>query len=83
MSFVGPRPGLADQDELIVMRESYGVFDVKPGIPGLAQLRGIDMSTPELLAQTDADMLTRFSVARYLLYILMTALGRGTGDRLK
>lgn len=83
MSFVGPRPGLADQNELVAARESYGVFDVKPGITGLAQLRGIDMSTPELLAKTDADMLTRFSFARYLLYIFMTALGRGTGDRLK
>ncbi len=47
MSLVGPRPGLFNQAELTAARESEGVFDVRPGITGLAQVNDIDMSTPE------------------------------------
>jgi O-antigen biosynthesis protein WbqP len=54
MSLVGPRPCLFNQTELISERASRGVFDVRPGITGLAQIQGIDMSTPKLLAETDS-----------------------------
>jgi len=57
MSLVGPRPCLLNQHELISEREACGVFVVRPGITGLAQIQGIEMSTPELLAITDAKML--------------------------
>ena len=53
MSLVGPRPCLFSQEELIGERERLGVFAVRPGIIGLAQIRGIDMSTPQLLAETE------------------------------
>ena len=81
MSLVGPRPCLFSQEELIRERERLGVFAVRPGITGLAQIRGVDMSTPELLAQTDAEMIASFSLRHYFRYILLTLLGKGSGDR--
>lgn len=83
MSLVGPRPGLTNQTELIVLREKLGVFEVRPGITGLAQINGIDMSTPELLAQTDARMIAEMSVCNYFKYIFLTVMGKGSGDRIK
>jgi O-antigen biosynthesis protein WbqP len=83
MSMVGPRPCLFNQEELIAERAARGVFDVRPGITGLAQIQGIDMSTPELLARTDAEMLQSLNVFQYLHYIFLTFLGKGTGDRVR
>ena len=57
MSLVGPRPCLPTQTELIECRRRLGVLAAVPGITGLAQIRGIDMSNPELLAETDATYL--------------------------
>jgi len=81
MSLVGPRPCLLGQQELIEARERLGVFEARPGITGLAQVNDIDMSTPELLAETDARMLASLGAKDYLRYILMTVSGKGSGDR--
>lgn len=83
MSLVGPRPCLPNQVELIEERMARNVFDVRPGITGLAQVSGIDMSTPALLAETDARMIKSLSVSSYLGYIVLTIMGRGAGDRVK
>ena len=83
MSLVGPRPCLYNQEELIEERASRGVFDVLPGITGLAQVSEVDMSTPKLLSEWDQRMIERFSLADYFKYILMTVTGRGAGDRVK
>ncbi len=83
MSLVGPRPGLFNQGELTAAREAKGVFNVRPGITGLAQVNEIDMSTPELLAETDAEMIQTLNVKNYFQYILMTVEGKGSGDRVK
>lgn len=80
MSFVGPRPCLFNQVELIEERENRGVLSVLPGITGLAQVNNIDMSTPRLLAETDAKMIATMSVRNYFTYIISTALGKGCGD---
>ena len=48
---------------------------------GLSQVKEIDMSTPELLAETDQKMLASLSVGAYFKYIFMTVAGRGAGDR--
>jgi lipopolysaccharide/colanic/teichoic acid biosynthesis glycosyltransferase len=80
MSFVGPRPNLFNQKELITERDSRGVYDVLPGITGLAQVNTIDMSTPKLLAETDQKMIDIFTLADYFKYILQTATGKGSGD---
>ena len=83
MSLVGPRPGLFNQEELTKEREALGVFSVRPGITGLAQVNDIDMSTPELLAETDAKMIREMSIKNYFKFIFQTVLGAGAGDRVK
>jgi lipopolysaccharide/colanic/teichoic acid biosynthesis glycosyltransferase len=82
MSLVGPRPCLFNQQELIAQRAAWGVFAARPGITGLAQVQGIDMATPELLAKTDAQMLASLGFVEYFRYIALTLLGKGAGDRL-
>ena len=82
MSLVGPRPCLSNQEELIHERERRGVFKARPGITGLAQVCEIDMSTPGLLAETDALMLSSLKIKDYFSYIFMTVSGRGAGDRI-
>ena len=83
MSLVGPRPCLFNQTELIEERAARGVFAARPGITGLAQINGIDMSTPKLLAETDAQMLKSLGVAAYFTYIIKTVTGAGRGDRIR
>lgn len=83
MSLVGPRPNLFNQEELIKKRDALGIYDVLPGITGLAQVQNIDMSTPELLAKTDKQMIDTLTVKGYFKYILMTATGCGSGDAVK
>lgn len=83
MSLVGPRPCLFNQQELITERDQRGVLNARPGITGLAQVNEIDMSTPVLLAETDAKMLATLNVADYFKYIFMTVAGKGAGDRVR
>ena len=82
MSLVGPRPGLFNQEELTRERALREVFKVRPGITGLAQISEIDMSTPELLAETDQRMLQHLTLRAYFKYILLTISGKGAGDRI-
>ena len=83
MSFVGPRPNLFNQTELIEERTKRGVYDIRPGITGLAQINKIDMSTPQLLADIDAQMIKHLNVWNYFKYIFLTVFGKGFGDRVK
>lgn len=83
MSLVGPRPNLFNQEELIAERDALGVYNVLPGVTGLAQVQNIDMSTPKLLAKTDRQMIETLTLGRYFKYILMTATGSGSGDAVK
>ena len=83
MSIVGPRPCLYNQTELIAARDASGVFAVRPGITGLAQVNGIDMSNPTLLAETDAKMVKAMAISSYFRLILLTILGKGSGDRVR
>ena len=83
MSFVGPRPCLPIQTVLVDAREKLGVYTLRPGITGLAQVQGIDMSDPVLLAGIDAEYLRRHSFLGDLRLILRTVTGGGQGDRVK
>ncbi|AUL74548.1 lipid carrier--UDP-N-acetylgalactosaminyltransferase [Pseudoalteromonas sp. 13-15] len=83
MSLVGPRPGLFNQQELTQARDAKNIYNVRPGITGLAQVSEIDMSTPELLAETDAKMIATLNLKDYFTYILQTVTGSGSGDRVK
>ena len=81
MSFVGPRPCLLSQLDLIREREDRGVFSVRQGITGLGQGRGIDMSDPAKLAECDAEYVANRSFVFDLRMIWLTIRGAGMGDR--
>jgi O-antigen biosynthesis protein WbqP len=83
MSIVGPRPNLFNQEEVIEERDLFGVYSVRPGITGLAQIKKIDMSNPKLLAETDSLMIKDLNVLCYIKFILLTIVGNGFGDRIK
>lgn len=74
MSLIGPRPCLLNQKKLIYEREKRGVFNVKPGVTGLSQVSGIDMKTPNLLAETDLKMVEEINLYYYFFYIVKTFL---------
>ena len=81
VSLIGPRPCLPVQDELIEARKSHGVFSVKPGISGLAQINGIDMSEPATLARWDARYIALRSLLLDLKITFATVTGSGQGDK--
>lgn len=83
MSLVGPRPNLFNQTELVEERKKMKVYDVKPGITGLAQVKKVDMSNPKKLAETDARMIDGFNLLNYFKFIFLTVVGVGSGDRIK
>jgi lipopolysaccharide/colanic/teichoic acid biosynthesis glycosyltransferase len=74
MSLVGPRPCLLNQRKLISERQKRGIYKVKPGITGLAQVSGINMSRPLLLAKTDLKMIKQMNLFYYFYYIFKTVL---------
>jgi O-antigen biosynthesis protein WbqP len=80
MSLVGPRPCLPTQPDVITARRAKGIFEVRPGITGLAQLSGIDMSTPEALADADAEYIRTATLWGDIGLIVSSASGKGSGD---
>ncbi len=83
MSFVGPRPCLPNQSELIKERFARDVYELRPGITGIAQISGLDMSTPTELAASDAVYCDAWSLKRDLQILAATARGSGNGDAVK
>ncbi len=83
MSLVGPRPCLPSQVELVEARRARGVYDVRPGITGRAQVIGLDMSTPLELAIEDALWARRPNLKDYLRLVILTAFGKGQGDAIR
>ncbi len=80
MSLVGPRPCLPVQEDLIAERASRGLFAIRPGVTGPAQLAGIDMSQPRRLAEVEAAYFGQPRPLADLPLILRTVLGGGSGD---
>ena len=72
MSLVGPRPCLPNQVRLIAERRRRNVFSVSPGITGLAQVQGVDMSDPERLAEIDQTYIRTRSLGMDLRLIAKT-----------
>ncbi len=83
MSLVGPRPCLPSQVELVEARRVRGVYDVRPGITGRAQVIGLDMSTPLELAIEDDLWARRPNLKDYLRLVILTAFGKGQGDAIR
>lgn len=80
LSLVGPRPCLPVQRTLVAERKIRGVFDVKGGLTGLAQIQSVDMSDPPRLARLDAEYIALRTILLDLKIIVATAFGRGQGD---
>jgi O-antigen biosynthesis protein WbqP len=79
MSLVGPRPCLPSQVDLVEARRQLGVLEVRPGITGLAQVNGVDMSDPRRLAEIDARYVRTQSLVGDFGLIIATLRGRGVG----
>lgn len=81
MSFVGPRPALFNQDDLIALRTAKGVHKILPGLTGWAQVNGRDELPIPAKVEYDAQYLERNSVFLDLKIMYMTAMqvfaGRG------
>jgi len=63
MSFVGPRPALFNQDDLVLLRTKSGVQKLMPGLTGLAQINGRDELPIAEKVALDAEYLRRQSLA--------------------
>lgn len=74
MSFVGPRPALFNQDDLIVLRTEAGVHKLVPGLTGWAQVNGRDELPIPQKVQLDVEYLQRRSLGFDLKILWMTAL---------
>jgi len=72
VNLVGPRPGLVSQVNLTKIRHAKGIYDVKPGITGLSQVLGYDMSNPRKLAEIDKIYIEKKSVYIDFLILLTT-----------
>ena len=72
INLVGPRPGLVSQVNLMECREAKRIYDVKPGITGLSQVLGYDMSNPKKLAEIDKIYLEKKSVLINFLILAST-----------
>jgi len=75
MSFVGPRPALFNQDDLIALRTEYGVHELMPGVTGWAQVNGRDELPILEKVKLDVEYLQRRSIW-FDLYILWLTLAR-------
>lgn len=74
MSFVGPRPALFNQDDLIALRTEKGVHELVPGLTGWAQVNGRDELPIPQKVQLDAEYLDRRSFLFDMKILWMTAL---------
>lgn len=80
MSFVGPRPALFNQDDLIALRTATGVHELTPGLTGWAQIRGRDDLPIPRKVELDVEYLRRRSVRFDLCILWQTAAAVGRGD---
>ncbi len=74
MSFVGPRPALFNQDDLISLRTEKGVHELVPGLTGWAQVNGRDELPIPQKVELDAEYLQRRSFRFDLKVLWMTVL---------
>lgn len=74
LSFVGPRPALYNQEDLIELRKSKGIDVLKPGITGWAQINGRDELSIETKAAFDEAYLNKQSLLFDFKILLLTGL---------
>lgn len=62
MSFIGPRPALYNQDDLIELRNKNGSSRIRPGLTGLAQIKGRDTLPIDVKANYDGQYFQKFNI---------------------
>lgn len=72
MSLVGPRPLIADEYEIHAMRMRFGVYSVRPGVTGLAQIHGRDLVSPADKVRWDVKYLQSFGFWQDVKILLQT-----------
>ena len=72
MSLVGPRPCLPTQVDLIKARDKAGISDMRPGMTGPAQLKGVDMSDIDRLIAEEVIFFSKYGKSEYFRCILGT-----------
>lgn len=72
MSLIGPRPLISDEYEMHIMRARFGVYNIRPGITGLAQVNGRDLMEAEEKIHWDVRYLREFSLKTDLKVLLTT-----------
>ena len=63
MSFIGPRPALWNQDDLVKLRDRWGANSVRPGLSGWAQINGRDELALPVKARYDGEYVEKMSMA--------------------
>jgi len=72
INLIGPRPGLVSQIDLTQNRNAKGIYVIKPGITGLSQVLGYDMSDPAKLAEIDKIYIQKQSLYVDFLILIST-----------
>ena len=80
MSFVGPRPALFNQDDLIALRTAKGIHELMPGLTGWAQVNGRDELPISQKVELDTEYLQRQSLLFDFKILWMTVLKVLTRD---
>jgi O-antigen biosynthesis protein WbqP len=80
LSFVGPRPALFNQDDLVALRTERGIHELVPGLTGWAQVNGRDELPIPVKVQFDYEYLQRRSLTFDLQIICLTVLKVLRGD---
>ncbi|RAP74014.1 sugar transferase [Paenibacillus montanisoli] len=81
MSFIGPRPALWNQYDLIKERDKYGANKVTPGLTGWAQINGRDEIPIEIKAKLDGDYVKQinFQMDMKCFFVTLLSVAKGTG----
>lgn len=72
MSLIGPRPLIPNEEEIHRMRTRFGVYNIRPGITGLAQINGRDTVLPADKVRYDVEYVKGFGVSMDLRIMLTT-----------
>ncbi|MGG1312887.1 sugar transferase [Cohnella laeviribosi] len=83
MSFVGPRPALWNQFDLINKRDQYNVNSINPGLTGWAQINGRDEISIDLKVQYDSEYYNNLSLKFDLKILLKTVLAVAKSEGIK
>ena len=72
MSIVGPRPLISEEQEIHHLRRKFGVYEIRPGLTGLAQIHGRDMVAPADKVRWDVRYLEEFGFWTDVKIVLLT-----------